>query len=244
MKENNKTISHWDEVYQKTDFKKLCKRIRMMLNNPKLLYSYYPIVRILKRNNLKFNKSIELGAGTGQLSLILKKLGFVKEVYLVDAEKKASEISKKLFKEFKEECNVITLDLLDLDYSKDYFDLCFSGGLIEHFKGKEQEEVINSHSRIAKHIIFQFPYKSKSYWVMRKLITLKEGKWPFGYEEPLSRIHALRLVNKRNLIVEDDDYHYLPSIITSRIKLLRFIIPYSLKQFPMDYIIYCRKCSK
>lgn len=235
----------WEDVYKKTDFDILVKRIKIMLDNPKLLYRYYPLARLLRKGNLKFNKSIELGAGTGQFSLILKKLGYIKEVYLVDVEEEALDIAKKLFEEFGEECNIINSNLLDLDYEKDSFDICFSGGLIEHFKGEEQEKVIKIHMDIAKKTIFQFPYSSITYWAMRKLITLKNKGWPFGYEKPLSKLDAKRLIQRKGIEIIDEDYHYLLPIVFNRItsdKIAR--CSFICKLFPffkMDYIIYCRK---
>ena len=240
----------WKEVYQDADFKKLCKKIRVMLANPSMLYSYYPIARIFKRNNLRFNKSIELGAGTGQFSLILKKLGFIKEVYLVDIEKGALEMAKNLFKEFDEECNIIHSDLLDLKEVKEYknqsFDVCFSGGLIEHFIGHEQEEVIKTHLDIAKEVILQFPYDSKTYWAMRNIITKTKGKWPFGYEYPLSRRDTFKVMNNfagKKWRIKDEDYHYLLPILLSKTPFNVLNIPLRcypfLRLFPMDYVIYC-----
>lgn len=266
----NKEIYPWQEVYQNADFEKLCKKIRLMLNNKKLLYAYYPIARILKRNNKEFKKSIELGAGTGQFSLILKKLGFIDEVYLVDVEKGALDIAKKLFNEFGEKCNIIHSDLFDLKKDKKTkkdkkFDLCFSGGLIEHFVGAEQREVVKIHLDLAEEVIFQFPYDSKTYWAMRNLITLREGKWPFGYEYPLSKKDIFRLIYEVNegsncrvgmdgmgvkcnsWAIKDEDYHYLQPIILSK-------IPFTLSKIsnlflsnpfinlnPMDYVVYCTK---
>lgn len=233
----------WDKIYEKNNFKISCRMIDNLLKNKALLYSYYPIVRILEKNKIIAKKSIELGAGTGQISLILKKLGLIDEVYLVDIEKSALDIAKRLFEHFGEKCTIINEDLFKLNFPKKSFDLCFSGGLIEHFKHQKQDEVIKAHAKLAKNIIFQFPFNSLTYWAIRTVITLKNyGKWPFGYEKPLSLNKAEDLFKKNKLKILATDYHYLLPAIFSRTRIIpkkEFYSPQKIPFFKMDCVILC-----
>lgn len=234
----------WKDVYSKNNFEISCRMVENLLKNKPLLYSYYPIVRIIEKNNLQIDKSIELGAGTGQMSLILKKLGLIKKVYLVDIEQSALDIAKRLFEQFGEECVIIHSDMFKLDYKKNIFDLCFSGGLIEHFKGEEQNRVIQIHANLAKNIIFQFPASTPTYWTVRGLITVKNGKWPFGYERPFSKDRAKELMIKNNLKILSKDSHYvLPALFCRAKKTYKeiFYNPKYIPLFKMDYALYCVK---
>lgn len=237
----------WDEVYERGEsFSELCSATENLLANKNLLYAYYPLVRLIKRNKLKIRKSIEFGAGTGQMSLILKKLGLVEDVYLVDIEKGALGIAERLFNRFGEKCKIIHADLFKINFKEDEFDLCFSGGLIEHFKEEKQDEVIKRHARIARNIIFQFPINSLTYWTIRSIISVKNKfRWPFGYEKPISTREARLLMRKNGIRIIDEDFHYLLPAIARKIKnpskLMYNGIPSKL--FKMDYSILCKKVS-
>jgi len=237
----------WDKIYSENNFNISVRMIENLLKNRQLLYSYYPIVRLLEKNKLKINKSIELGAGTGQMSLILKKLGLVKEVYLVDIEKSALEIAKRLFAKFNEKCTIIHSDMFKLKYKKDEFDLCFSGGLIEHFKGKQQDEVIQIHANLAKYIIYQFPFNSHTYWLIRCIISAKnKGKWPFGYEKPISKARTKILMKRNNIKILDEDFHYVLPAVACRLKKVpnkALFSPKNIPFFKMDYAVLCKKIN-
>lgn len=239
-----KNNSVWEDVYSQNNFEISCRMIENLLKNKDLLYAYCPLVRILERDKIRVKKAVELGAGTGQMSLILKKLGLIEEAYLVDLEKNALNIAKRLFKRFGEKCTTIHSDMFKLNYKKDSFDLCFSGGLIEHFKGKEQDKAIQIHANLAKKIIFQFPANTPTYWTMRGFITLKNGSWPFGYERPLSRSKGKELMRRNNLKVLGGDSHYILPAIFCRAKKTYSKIFYSPRYIPffkMDYALYCIK---
>ena len=234
----------WDKVYENGEsFENLCFATENLLANKELLKAYYPLVRLIKRNKLKINKSLEFGAGTGQMSLILKKLGLVEEVYLVDIEEGALKIAEKLFRRFGEKCQIIKADLFKTNFKENEFDLCFSGGLIEHFKGERQNEVIRRHM-IARNVIFQFPVDSLTYWTIRSIISIKNKfRWPFGYEKPISINRAKRLMEENKIKIIDDDFHYLLPAVARRMKnpSKLFYSNVLSRIFKMDYAILCKK---
>ncbi len=241
------TYKVWENIYKKTDYQLLSSRMKNVLNDRKLLYMYYPCVRLIRKNKIKINKSIEIGAGSGQFSLVLKKLNLINEVYLLDIEEKALEIAKKLFFEFGEECKTIKGDILKKKFTKNYFDLSISGGLIEHFNGTKQNQVIESHVNIAKYSILQFPTDNLLYWSVRKIISMRNGGvWPFGYEKPLSKKYANSLFNKNDLEIIDIDFHYFLSALAYRsknISLRRILTRNPVPFLIMDYAFLVKKQS-
>lgn len=237
MIENKKET--WEALYKKSMvFNNEVSRIKMLLNNKELTDAYYSFARILSNNGIKAGSCVELGAGTGQYSLILKKMGIIKTATLIDWDKNVLMTAKKLFAAFHEECETIDADLVSFSPRKK-FDLCISGGLIEHFKGKEQDKIVKLHKDIAKYAVLEYPYSSITYWVIRTLITIKSGlKWPFGYEKPISRNDEKRFFGKD---VVASDWHTLIPMLSARIPLIRKIRLYRLKLFnklfKMDHLI-------
>lgn len=141
----------------------------------------------LKKTNLFQPEIIELGCGTGIMSLkMLKNLGG--KAVLVDKEKNALLFAKKASKEFfkvnESQLELIQKDLFELNGRK--FDLVHSQGLIEHFE--DAEKVIQKHLDLVKEngfVLILAPRNSFAYKGMRKLIELVYGKWLFGFEKPV-----------------------------------------------------------
>lgn len=87
---------------------------------------------------------VELGAGTGRLSYMLRKHGAAK-VTLVDNSRRALELSRRLFEgEPAGTYEIIDADALGYS-SPQRYDLVFSSGLIEHFEDGQRFEIIKRH---------------------------------------------------------------------------------------------------
>ncbi len=140
MKKNIKKT--WENLYSKTDFEHMVERIDYSLKIKEGIFQYYPWLDVLRRNNLGFVKCLEVGSGTGAYSLILKKLGFAKKVYLLDWSEESLHMAKKLFKDYKEKATFIRGNALNLPFKDKSFDLTISGGLIEHFNDLDMQRVI------------------------------------------------------------------------------------------------------
>jgi ubiquinone/menaquinone biosynthesis C-methylase UbiE len=207
IKEKNKKQT-WENLYSNTEIEEIIQRLEYGLKKPERLFNYYAWLKLIKKNNLKFRRSIEFGCGTGSYSLILKKLGFVDEVYLVDFSEESLKIAKRLFDYFGVKGHFIHGDIRDLEFKNKFFDLSFSGGLIEHFEDSQKIKILEEKKRISKFILTQVPISTWTYWIVREIITLKNKfKWPFGYEKPMSQKELLKLYNKLNIEILDKEYH-------------------------------------
>ena len=94
--------------------------------------------KLLKGIRIKDIKLIELGSGSGSNSLIISKIKKVREIVLVDSNKKALGISKRTFKGSDLKVRFLKKDVMKLK-TREKFDIVHSEGLVEHFYGKERE---------------------------------------------------------------------------------------------------------
>ncbi len=197
----------WNELYSNSEFKEFIKKIDYGLEKPERLYEYYPWLKLLKDNKIKIKKSLEIGAGSGSYSLILKKLGLVEEVYLLDWSEESLNISKKLFKKYGVEGNFIKGDVRNLPFKDKEFDLILSGGLLEHFENEDILKILKEKKRVSKYILTQVPVSNIPYWTMRVIITIIKKGWPFGFEKPVSVSKNIKMHNERGIKIIDKSYH-------------------------------------
>ncbi len=142
--------------------------------------------KLLEGVSLKNPRIIELGAGSGVNSISLSKILKSKSITLVDFNKRAAEISRKLAVDPSVEVRHVNKNVLDLK-TGGKFDIVHSEGLIEHFYGKDRMAVLKKHidcCRKGGYIIIFVPRKSVQYSIFRWLVT-KLGRWIWD-EEPLS----------------------------------------------------------
>ncbi|MHB8896503.1 MAG: class I SAM-dependent methyltransferase [Candidatus Geothermincolia bacterium] len=218
----------WDRVYDPMDVAapRLFKMVSRGLANPGLLDVYYPIVRLLKGSGRSFKTSIELGAGSGTYSLVLKKLGLVEHVTLLDYSRDALLMAQALFQSFGETCQLVHSRVEDAPFRDKAFDLAFSGGLIEHYETREERlACLSDHCRLASTVYLQAPVDLPAYWVQRRLITALKGAWPFGFERPVSEQEIRDLAGSAGATVSAWDYHYFASFLVFYLPLLARIVP-------------------
>jgi len=179
--------------------------------------------RICHYINLKGLETIELGAGTGALSLLISK--YAKSVTLLDYSKSAISNIKHLFKVYNiQNCHFICKDLFKFRPTKKY-DVVLSSGLLEHFKGKKQLECLMRHKHLSKkggYIIIIAPSNNLVNNIrcrMRYFIEL------FGYQRPISKRKMLELFKSAKitpLAIENFDFTYgLYSLILRLMPLRR-----------------------
>lgn len=204
----------WDDIYIdniKGNFQNslddLYNTLSFSLNDKSSALTYYSLIGLVSKSHTIFNYSLELGCGTASYSLLLKKFGYINRPVLIDTSVIALKTAQSVFGHFNEKAYFIYADGLNIPFVTKSFDLCLSGGLIEHFKGFEQNEIVSEHCRVAQKVICQFPTNSVSYWIQRIGITLLNGKWPFGYEKPISLITAKRLFNNEKFEIISCSYH-------------------------------------
>lgn len=200
-------FKHWDTVWVDTQLKAPTRRIETAFDCAGA-DTYFAMLGLAKRVlNRPVERSVEIGCGSGSYSLLLRKAGLVQQNILVDVSSQALYLARSLFKRFQMECTLIQADGRRLPIKTRSCDLSISGGVIEHFRGAEQEKLVAEHCRIAEQVLCQAPFNSMAYWTLRLGVTVIKRGWPFGEEWPLSRESVYALFSAAGHQVVAESYH-------------------------------------
>ena len=99
---------------------------------PKLPY-IHELTRKLKKYKVK--KVLDLGCGSGWLSIFISKYGF--EVTGIDAAKPAIDLGKIWASEDNAQVNLLVGDLLQLSFEEGSFDAVVCNSVLEHFRSDQ-----------------------------------------------------------------------------------------------------------
>jgi len=181
----------WDNIWKK-EFS-FDRDYKNTLNN---LSSYYFIDDYFKGR--VGQRILEVGCGTGLTALILSKKYKLKP-YLLDISAESIKICRKNAKRLGIKAIVKRAYAQRLPFPDNFFDICFSGGLIEHLSEKDREKAIKEMCRVSKDLMIviapnahNLPYRIGKFW--REAL----GKWAYGREEPVSRKWFRKTVEKCN----------------------------------------------
>jgi len=202
----------WNKLYSNTNKTAIMESLNYGFKNPKIFEGYYCWFHLLRKSKLKIRRSLEVGSGTGSYSLILKKLGIVDEVYLLDYSKESLKIAEDNFKKYGIRGKFILGNALDLPFKDNYFDIAISGGLLEHFSEKDALKILSEKARVSRYTLTQVPINTLAYWLMRSIVTLIKGGWPFGYEKPMNVTKLQKMHKRLNLKIIGEEYHDLISL--------------------------------
>lgn len=135
-------------VFTKKDFQNYKK---MVLKDLKYYNRYLKI----------HSRILDLGCGLGCTAVPLSALGY--KVVGIDNDIKVVEAAKQNAKNFGKDIKIIRGDILRADkiFKKNSFDVCLSGGLLEHFNKDKIRKTIKQQLRIAPLVIASMPVKTK-----------------------------------------------------------------------------------
>lgn len=141
-----------------------------------------------KWKSFKGLKVVELGAGRGVVSLIMKLKGA--DATLIDFSEVALERAQLVFRQFNCDAKFLKADVLNLPHEVlDQFDISMSFGLAEHFVGEARQQVVSSHYCVLKNNGISFisvPNKlCLPYRILKKMLELRHV-WIYGTEEPFT----------------------------------------------------------
>ncbi len=159
---------------------------------------------IVKRLEAMFNsvgglKTVELGSGRGDLSVLLAERGA--RVTLLDASDMVLAQAGRRFNRLGLTATCEHADLLGkLDAWRGRFDLALSSGVIEHFKGHDRTRAVRAHYDVVRPgglAMISVPNAWCIPYRVWKLYLELRGWWPYGMEIPYPRrelIHRARKV--------------------------------------------------
>jgi 2-polyprenyl-3-methyl-5-hydroxy-6-metoxy-1,4-benzoquinol methylase len=188
----------------KTNWTKYWKKYETLAVQSKIWRVKRAYKNLMKDISLKSPKILELGSGSGINSLLMARILDAKEITLVDSNKEAIEISKKLFENSDLDVKYLRRDVLSLDLNEK-FDIVHSEGLNEHFYGDDRMAIFKKHVDLCKKegfIIIFVPYESVQYTLF-KWCYLGLNKWVYD-EEPFSKQELHELCEQFGLKIQKE----------------------------------------
>lgn len=185
----------WTQYYSKK--KSVFSTLTQKTTNKIIINS---IIKYVKK---KDRRILELGGGNSCFFESVCKHVNIRRYDIVDN----CELAVDLFNNKKQdvEHKGIYVDLLDSDVKCDaVYDFVYSVGLIEHFRGKDIDAVIQKHFEYCKlggYVLISVPTPTRKYRLVRKWME-KLGVWQFWDEKPLIYIHIKDKVEKYGNIQE------------------------------------------
>lgn len=184
----------WDGIWKDFEFEKGYKDTADNIDTYCFIKDYF--------KGRKGQKILEVGCGTGLTALILaEKYGL--KPYLLDASIESIRICRENAKRLKIKAAVVKAYAQKLPFPDRYFDVCLSGGLLEHFSAVDRLKALQEMCRVSKDLVViivpnahNIPYRIGKLW--RELL----GKWIYGREDPPSRSELRRLMENCNTNVE------------------------------------------
>jgi malonyl-CoA O-methyltransferase len=128
---------------------------------------------------------LELGGGTGEISLQLAQAG--REVSVLDLSLENLSFIKECAAELEVGIKGVAADITrKLPFGDNEFDCSWSSGLLEHFDEKTIRAILREQARVSKRtVISMVPNSACIAYRAGKDILEKQGSWKYGYEMPI-----------------------------------------------------------
>ena len=166
-------------------------------DNSPYTWRFYKV--LLNNYSLRGKRVLEIGCGTGINTVLMARLGA--KVSFLDSSKEALKIAKKNMKKFDLDGEFIHMDALECDI-KNEFDLVHSHGVIEHFKGKDRQRIVDIHAQVLRSkgkAVIMVPAKNCIPYMIGKFLSEKTGTWVFGEEYPYTKTELIYRMKKAGL---------------------------------------------
>jgi cyclopropane fatty-acyl-phospholipid synthase-like methyltransferase len=184
-------------------------------NHPRHFWNRCFFLQPLFRSYLKLLQDIipqsiiELGCGTGYISYLLAKKYHPDSLFLVDSNRSMLNIAAEVTQNISCPKKLLLKNFLSLKLHS-HFDLVHSAGVIEHFSGSEQKQLIQLHADLLKphgYCLIFVPTPTFSYRFIRKLCEIFRI-WPYPDETPLKLEQLTPMLQKAGLTVIRHTYFW------------------------------------
>ncbi len=98
---------------------------------------------------------LEVGSGSGALSIFLSHLGY--KIISIDRDEGVLNIAEQNSAYLNGKVTFQIADAYNLPFNSDNFDLCFSQGFFEHFDDEDISKLLKEQLRVARATVFSVP---------------------------------------------------------------------------------------
>lgn len=122
-------------------------------------------------------KILEIGSGTGFCSIYLSLHDKKSRVYAIDIDEQVLKYCRENIDFFGVNVIIQQGDMVNLNFSDDYFDMTLSEGVLEHYSNSQIIQALNEQYRISSKAIFSVPGKKAKgidCYSDERLLTLKQ----------------------------------------------------------------------
>jgi hypothetical protein len=202
--------AYWEDLHKNIDVEGMVALYRRRYAYPQAFQdSYYALPRLCRRLGWSFAESLELGCGWGTYSMSLAQSGLTRQLWMLDISLSALKGTRQVFRQLGFEPFLIQGEIHHLPFKDRAFEVSLSGGLYEHFVGDEQQALVAENCRISQRVLNELPESTLAYWAYRKILTWHWGRWPFGFEVPLTRARLRGLYSSAGMQIRGWDRHDL-----------------------------------
>ncbi|ODN30597.1 glycosyltransferase [Fervidobacterium thailandense] len=185
-KRNN---SNWDELWK--DYSQF--------DSTKIMSEYFgaslrsETLEVLNRFfKLCGARILEVGTGTGAHALEFGIRGA--EVVGIDVSENSIHLAKKLVSEYGAKnvsFEVYDGFLLSKKWSKEFFDIVFSRGVIEHFNDEELLKLLKEMAYAGKYVVVTVPYSKSEIYRLSKELRIQTNTWSYGFERDFETLRGI-----------------------------------------------------
>lgn len=163
------------------------------------------VLNILRKYVNNGDTILDVGCGTGKFSLLLTREGA--RTILLDFSLPVLRMSRELFSlHNNKDADFILADIRNMPIKDNTADVCFSEGVIEHFRKKERKEILSEKTRTTRNegfVITSCPNKLDALYQMFRFIYEATGRWKYGSSYLLSMLELESLMRSVGLEITE-----------------------------------------
>jgi ubiquinone/menaquinone biosynthesis C-methylase UbiE len=188
----------WDLEWERFNYR-LLKRHMLKLTYNMRKHQLYSHIKKLSSTAARSIKLLDVGCGAGLRTLILAKT-FPIKLYLIDNSHEALKLAEANAKLIGvDNVDVKYGNVLRIPYPDEFFDVVYSGGVLEHLSGNNRYVSFKEMLRVTRKggtIFVHVPNSASPLATLGKTLTKLLKLWSFGLEIPYSRMEAESIIKR------------------------------------------------
>lgn len=192
---------HWHKIWSGHDVDVSADEQRLKKELDTIRWREMSKIIIKQFGSFKNKKTIEVGSGLGDFSLLMAWEGA--NPTLADYSKEALKKAETRFKAHDQKAKYKLADMLDVPRDlQGKFDVSFSLGVAEHFDGDQRFKIVEAHQKVLKKgglTFISVPYRASAVYRIWMWRCIKRGDWPYGLEIPFTKTEIRKLAKDSGL---------------------------------------------